>query len=425
VTRILDESHQWKAQWKWQEALVAAERAETLVANGGVGAEVNSRVRSRLADLTILFELDDIRGRCESGEELADFTRGDADRAYAEAFQAFGIDVNALDPQESASRIRARSVTTELAMALDHWALIRKWQGRELDSRRLLTIARAVDKDYWRNRLRETLQVSDTNSQQLSALAAAAPSHELLPATLVLLGTALESDNQREQAFELLSKAQRKYPNDFWINWRLASCASLLDRREDAVRYYSVAKALRPDSPEVRTRLGGALGMDRHLDDAIAEINEAISLQPSYPRAYVALAWLLSTYPDPARRQPAQAIAYAQKALKLQPQHPNNWSNLGVAYCAAGDFGKAVVALEDANRMMNGEDYFHRFHLAMARWRAGNKSEAHEAYQQGVQWMEHKRQPYQDHLLGFRTDAAQLLGVDEKKQSDAASASTE
>jgi serine/threonine protein kinase/Flp pilus assembly protein TadD len=413
LTRLLDESHQWQSEGKWPEALAAVGRAETLVGNSGGSAAPDSRVQHRLADLHMLSKLDDIRGLCESGEELADFTRGDADQAYAAAFQEFGIDVNALDAQDSASRIRARSVPIDLAAALDHWALIRKWQHRELDAQRLLTIARAVDKDYWRDRVRDALQVADRESKKLLELAAVAPPHELLPATLVLLGTALESGDRRDEAFEFLSKAQRKYPNDFWINWRLASCALLLDRWDDTIRFYSVAVALRPDRPEAYARLGGALGQNMRLEEGIADIKKAIRIRPDYPRAYASLTWLLATHPDTAQRRPTQAIEYAQKGVKLQPQHPNSWSNLGVAYYAAGDWGKAADALEKANRMASEKDYFHRYYLAMARWQVGSISEAREAFQQGSEWMEKKHQPHQEILLRSRAEAAELLGISE------------
>jgi hypothetical protein len=137
-------------------------------------------VQRRLADVHLIANLDDIRGLCESGEELAIFTRGDADRAYAAAFRDFGVDVDVFEPAEAAKQILARSVPLEMAASLDHWALVRKWEQKASQGSKLLAIARLVDNDPTRNRVRDLLLDANVGPDRLAELAASAQVERLL-----------------------------------------------------------------------------------------------------------------------------------------------------------------------------------------------------------------------------------------------------
>ncbi len=50
----------------------------------------------------------------------------------------------------------------------------------------------------------------------------------------------------------------------------------------------------------------------------------------------------------------------------------------------------------------------------MAHWQLGNKDEARKWYDKGVEWMV-KNKPQDSELRRFRDEAAELLGVNEKK----------
>ena len=54
------------------------------------------------------------------------------------------------------------------------------------------------------------------------------------------------------------------------------------------------------------------------------------------------------------------------------------------------------------------------FFLAMAHWQLSEKDKAREFYDRAVQWMD-KNQPTNEELLRFRAEAAEQLGVKEKK----------
>jgi eukaryotic-like serine/threonine-protein kinase len=140
------------------------------------------------------------------------------------------------------------------------------------------------------------------------------------------------------------------------------------------------------------------------------------------------LAWGLATDPDPKVREffAAVAVKLAKKAVELTLKEGFIWNTLGVAYYRAGDWKAAVVALNKSIELRKGGDNgflaafgnpprFDWYVLAMAQWQLGKMDEAREWYEKAVQWME-KSQPQNDELKRFRAEAAELLGVKERKK---------
>ena len=81
----------------------------------------------------------------------------------------------------------------------------------------------------------------------------------------------------------------------------------------------------------------------------------------------------------------------------------------------AGDWKAAIEALERSELLAPGRSRaFNAFFLAMAHWRLGEKDKARERYDRAVEWMD-KNQPMNKELCRFRAEAAELLGLNEKK----------
>ncbi|HXG11721.1 MAG TPA: serine/threonine-protein kinase, partial [Gemmataceae bacterium] len=128
VTRALDEAEGFSDGGKLREARAAVQRAEGLLASGaGVGPAVQERVRRWRAGLDLAAGLDEIRlARAADGpDDRADAAGADA--AYREAFRGYGLDVEALGPDEAAERLRASGIKDTLIAALDDWVLS-KWR---------------------------------------------------------------------------------------------------------------------------------------------------------------------------------------------------------------------------------------------------------------------------------------------------------
>jgi hypothetical protein len=64
--------------------------------------------------------------------------------------------------------------------------------------------------------------------------------------------------------------------------------------------------------------------------------------------------------------------------------------------------------------LRKGGDSHDWFFLAMTHWQLGAKDKARAWYDRAVQWMD-KNQPDNEELRRFRAEAAELLGLNEKK----------
>jgi Flp pilus assembly protein TadD len=91
------------------------------------------------------------------------------------------------------------------------------------------------------------------------------------------------------------------------------------------------------------------------------------------------------------------------------------WNTLGVAQYRAGNWTEAIAALEKCRKLRKGDaEWSNPFFLAMAHWRLANKDEARSWYDKGVGWMD-KHASTSETLIRFRSEAADLLGANEKK----------
>jgi serine/threonine protein kinase len=290
VLMALEESDSWQAQRRLPEALSAARRAVGLLAGGDADDVLRQRVRGRVADLELLDKMQN--ARLERTAVPANwgyhFQHASGLPLYEQAFREAGLDVEALPRGEVAERISASTVAADLAGVLDDWAWYRRGVKGDGDTgwKDLLWIARAAEPEAWRNGVRDALECRDLKA--LAALAASDKVFRLMPPTLYVLGDALlQGKGMYSQAEGMLREAQRRQPDDFWLNLNLLYFFSALQpSREDALRFASAAVAIRPRSPGARLYLGNALCAKGQLDEAIAEYREAIRLKEDYAEAH-------------------------------------------------------------------------------------------------------------------------------------------
>ncbi len=84
-----------------------------------------------------------------------------------------------------------------------------------------------------------------------------------------------------------------------------------------------------------------------NLDQALADFTRTITLKPDHASGYNALAWFYATCTHPGYRNGTLAVAYAQKALALNPS-PAVLDTLGAAHVAARSTTKAMAAYHRA-----------------------------------------------------------------------------
>src|SRR5262245_32555549 len=270
--RALVEAESWYGRDNLPEALAAVKRAEALLAGSAGSEELRRRVRQWQADLKMVKRLEEIRMQ-QSEVKIGHLDYSVTASAYTAAFREYGINLEGPDPAVAAERIRASGIRESLAAALDDWAWVTVNTGpggRE----RLLAVARLADPDDWRNRFRDP--GLGKNRVALEALADRPEVSTQPPTTVVLLGRALVAAGAAPKALAVLSAAQQRRPDDFWLNLELGQVwfwGARPSRPEASAGYCRAALALRPADPYALTALGGRLtrtGDPVDLDEGIA-----------------------------------------------------------------------------------------------------------------------------------------------------------
>jgi superkiller protein 3 len=248
------------------------------------------------------------------------------------------------------------------------------------------------------------------------AIAAYRKAIELDPkcaAAHINLGAVLCVDLKKyEEAAACYKKAMELEPKNTNAHYNLGVALYELRKPDEAIACWR--KTIELDSQDARAHylLGVALQGRNKLDEAIACYRKVIKLAPKDYLAHNDLAWLYATCADERVRNAKEAVMLAKKAIELAPAQAD-YNTLGVAQYRAGNWKEAIAALETSQRRKGG-DSSDWFFLAMAHWQLGDKQQARKWYDQAVQWMD-KNQPEDEELRRFRDEAAQLLGVAQKK----------
>jgi tetratricopeptide (TPR) repeat protein len=129
-------------------------------------------------------------------------------------------------------------------------------------------------------------------------------------------------------------------------------------------------------------------------------------------RALNNLAWLLVTCEDASFQSPHEALPYAKKAVKLEPEEGMYWNTAGVAEYRVQNYEPARRALERSMELRgNGQgDAYDWFFLAMIQARLGHTDVGRQWYERGVAWYQQVRAGDPE-LYRFQVEAAELLGI--------------
>jgi eukaryotic-like serine/threonine-protein kinase len=204
----------------WRDALAALKRVEGQGPQAGVDAlraEIEAGLNEAERDAKLRQDLVEIRANKE------DVGPDGTDAAYAVAFRAAGLDLDALAPAEFARLLKRQpeAVVIEVSAFLDDWMAVRRSVRRPVDARRRKPIeaARLADPDPYRDRLRTILLAADLRpeTEKLKALAAAPKAADLPAPTAVLLGRTMADLGKPETAVALLRPAVGRHPSDVWV----------------------------------------------------------------------------------------------------------------------------------------------------------------------------------------------------------------
>ena len=208
----------------------------------------------------------------------------------------------------------------------------------------------------------------------------------------VNLGAALCDKKSLAEAADSLNHAYGLAPTNAVIAFNLSVLYAQQNNFDEALRWCGEAVRLDPGSAGAQSNLGIFLFEKGRLDEALVHLLEAIRLDPEKANAYFplgrimvrkgrladairyygdavrfapderslnALAWLLSTAPDPGLRDGKKAVELGKRLCELTHyQSPRALDILGAGYAEAGLFQDAIRVATDASgyarRLGNG-----------------------------------------------------------------------
>jgi serine/threonine-protein kinase len=335
VESALAKAAERQQQARWVEAEAVLEQAHARLGESGPD-DLQRRVAQAGADLRLVRQLDAARLQAAAVGEGWKFDYAGAVRQYVAAFRASQLGQPGDQVGAVAARIRASAIRDQLVAALDDWARLTSNQQRRAW---LLAVARQADPDPWRNRFRDPRVWRDRAT--LERLAREAQREKLSPQSLTSLGRTLVASGR--DAVPLLTTAQGRYPQDFWLNFELGMALADAKRPEAAIGYYRAALTLRPKAIAVYINLGNALKAKGELGGAIACYQKALAIDPKLALAHYALGNALA-----AKGELDGAIACFEKAVALDPKHATTHYNLGIALMEKGQLDRAVACYMNA-----------------------------------------------------------------------------
>jgi tetratricopeptide (TPR) repeat protein len=157
--------------------------------------------------------------------------------------------------------------------------------------------------------------------------------------------------------------------------------------------------------------LGMSLDQPRSIPETIAAFRATLQTDPDGFVRHNSLAWILATAADSQHRDPAQALAHAQRAVQLMPQDDAALHTLGVAHYRNGQWNEAIEALHRSMELSGISDW-HALILAMAHWQRGEQDEARRWYDGVVESQKGRGNASPDEELErLRAEAEALFGI--------------
>lgn len=124
------------------------------------------------------------------------------------------------------------------------------------------------------------------------------------------------------------------------LGWALESTG----RHAEALDAFQTAERLRPQGFQASAGVATALQSLGRLDEALAAYQRALPGAGDNPDFLNNLAWLLTTHPDPEKRDPRQAREWAERALELSSEPSGNFlDTLAETFAAEGRWAEAAA----------------------------------------------------------------------------------
>ncbi len=159
----------------------------------------------------------------------------------------------------------------------------------------------------------------------------------------VNLGNVMIAQGRAADAIAEYRHAIRLEPGNADARNNLGRVLSAQGHQREAIEQLEEAVRLRPAHAAAHFNLAGTLLQSGDAPRAIAHYREATKIRPDWAPSLTALAWVLSSHPDGAVRDPEEAVRLATRAADLGMRQDHlSLDALAAACAAAGRFGEAV-----------------------------------------------------------------------------------
>jgi tetratricopeptide (TPR) repeat protein len=164
-----------------------------------------------------------------------------------------------------------------------------------------------------------------------------------VPQSLANLGSALVAAGRAGEAIPYLERLVEANPRSADVHETLGRALAAVRRFDEAIAHLRQAVAIDPRNAEARFNLGDTLYSQGQTADALAEWRAGLQVEPDNVAVLSLAAWTLATSPDAAIRNGAEAVALAERAMRVTGgREPAVFDALAAAYAEAGRFPDAV-----------------------------------------------------------------------------------
>ena len=279
------------------------------------------------------------------------FDVGSADKRYQQAFGKAGLDLNVVDVASAAAWVKNSPISERIIAALDDWGRstsvkLTKGPDSQSNSNRFLpamlrAVADAADTSPWRRELRAALFAND--SAKLKQLATNEDARRASPELIGWLGFALRSAGEFETAIQVLRRAQRNHPGDFWLNYEIGESLGRSGHTAAGTGFIRAALAILPDSSGAMFTMGEALRVGGDLDGALHAYELVCRREPNDYAAHMVVAWI-----HVARKDFKAAVAASRSTIAVAPDKPGGYRELSNALHGLNKNDEAIAALRKA-----------------------------------------------------------------------------
>jgi serine/threonine-protein kinase len=334
-------------------------------------------VHQERADLELAENLDKARLRAAAPVEgllgPAGAESRYAESLYEQTLAKAGVGGPGDDSKTATARVRDSARRVEIVAALDDWASITADPARRAW---LLAVARGADPDPTRDRLRQPELWDD--GPGLTKLVNELPVGGLSPQLVSALGRVLLKTGG--DAVPLLSAAQARNPQDFWLNFELGWALHVSRRSDEALGFYRAALALRPEASAAHNGVGAALKAQGRLDEAIGHYTQALDIDPNFAMVHHNLGNALR---DKGRL--GEANSHFEEAIRLDPKGDSVVHyNFGSALQAQGRPDEAISHYQESIRLNPKGGALAHNYLGEALRAKGRLDEAISHYQESI-----------------------------------------